>query len=76
MTETNSSELRLQILDIITSTVASFTNQEGQDTGERVENMRAIEDTSEYMVDLLGLQIMDGVDLEGRITAVMPRDAD
>jgi hypothetical protein len=76
MTETNSSELRLQILDIITSTVANFTNQEGQDTGERVENMRAIEDTSEYMVDLLGLQIMDGVDLEGRITAVMPRDAD
>jgi hypothetical protein len=74
MSETNSSELRLKIMDAIASTILKFTEQDGLPMDEKQDNLRAVEDISEYIVNSLGLKVMDGTDHEGRIVATMTQE--
>jgi hypothetical protein len=74
MSETNNSELRLKIMDSIASTVANFMLNDKDSEVVHQENLRAAEDISEYIVNSLGIEIMDSLDNDGSIVTTIKKE--
>lgn len=74
MSETNNSELRLKIMDSIASTIADFMLNDKDSEVVHQENLRAAEDISEYIVNSLGIEIMDSLDNDGSIVTTIKKE--
>ncbi len=74
MSETNNSELRLKIMDSIASTIANFMLNDKDSEVVHQENLRAAEDISEYIVNSLGIEIMDSLDNDGSIVTTIKKE--
>jgi hypothetical protein len=71
MSDKNSSEIRIQVADVIVEAVMSFIDNESSTIKDTNEARRNVEDMVDSLFSSMGISFLDGTDADGAYTATL-----